>query len=106
MNKIYDGYILTMTATVNTKVRDVVVFEESIGIAQTEGKSGELISVDTVGVYEFPSDTTETVKVGDVLYWDADNSVVTIDATDNTKCGVAWSPKTAGVESMLLVKIG
>jgi len=108
MKKLYDGFVLIMVALVTTAVRDVVVFEDSIGIAQTAGAVGENISVDTVGVYEFPVAIGDAVAVGDVLYWDAANGVVTVDSATgaNVRAGVSWGTKAASVVGSVGVKIG
>ena len=104
MKKLYDGFVLLMVALVNTDVRDVVVFENSIGVAQTAGAIGETISVDTVGVYEFTGATADEFAVGDAVYWDGNE--MTITATDNTLAGVCWSTKAGAVEGTVEVKIG
>lgn len=108
MKKLYDGFVLIMVALVATAVRDVVVFEDSVGIAQTAGGVGESISVDTVGVYEFPAAIADVIEVGEVLYWDAANGVVTIDSASgaNGKAGVSWGVKAASVAGNVGVKIG
>lgn len=108
MNKLFDGKVLLMEALVVTAVRDVVVFADSIGIAQTGGLVGEKISVDTVGVYEFPANTTDTFAVGTVVYWDAADGNITTDSDSGTnmKAGISWSIKAGGTEGSVEVKIG
>jgi len=106
MKKVYDGLVLIMVALVTTAVGDVVVFADSIGIAQTFGEVGEKISVDTVGVYNIPVKTDDAVNVGDVLYWDNTNKYLTVTADSNTKAGVSWSAKTGSVIGSVDIKIG
>lgn len=108
MIKVYDGDVLTMVATADTTVRDVVVFADCVGIAQTAGLTSELISVDTKGVYRFPATTADTIAVGTVLYWDATDGEVTTDADSGTniRAGVSWSAKAGSVEGTVNVKIG
>ncbi len=106
MNKLYDGFVLIMVALVTTLVRDVVVFSDSIGIAQTVGEVGENISVDTVGVYDFPAANADVIAVGDVLYWDNTNKEVTTVSTSNTRAGVSWGTKAAATDGNVGVKIG
>lgn len=104
MNKLFDGFVLIMVALVTTAVRDVVIFENTIGIAQTAGAIGENISVDTVGVYEFDGANADVIAVGDVLYWDG--TYMTTTATDNDLAGIAWSPKAGTTDGVVAVKIG
>lgn len=108
MKKLYDGFVLIMVALVNTAVRDVVIFGDSIGIAQTDGLAGENISVDTVGVYEFPAANADAIAVGDVLYWDDTNKVVTTSSNTgaNVRAGVSWGTKAATTDGTVGVKIG
>ena len=106
MRKVFEGNVLVMAALVATDVGDVVVFEDSVGIAQTAGAVGEDISVDTRGVYEFPATTSNSIKVGDVLYWNASTGRVTTTVGTNKRVGVSWSAKAANVEGLVDVKIG
>jgi len=108
MNKLYDGFVLIMVALVTTVVRDVVIFADSIGIAQTAGAIGDDISVDTVGVYEFTGANTPAIVVGDILYWDASESEVTTDddSGTNIRAGIAWSAKAGTTDGDVAVKIG
>lgn len=106
MKKLFDGCILMMAALGVTAVRDVVVFEGSVGIAQTAGKVGETISVDTVGVFDFPVADADAVAVGDMLYWDETNSVATSDDVGNTPIGVSWGTKAGAVAGSVGIKIG
>lgn len=106
MKKLFDGFVLIMVALVTTAIRDVVVFENGIGIAQIAGAIGDKISVDTVGVYEFTGTTADTIAVGDVVYWNAGAGEITTVATANTLAGVAWSTKAGAVAGTVAVKIG
>ena len=106
MKKLYDGNVLIMVALVTTSVRDVVIFDGSVGIAQTAGAIGEDISVDTVGVYEFPVATADTVAVGLPLYWDAGVGEATVVETSNTLIGVSWGTKAGAVAGSVGIKIG
>jgi len=106
MKKLYDGNVLQMTALVDTDVRDVVVFTGSIGISQVSGIIGEEISVDTVGVYECPVTTADTVAVGTPMYWDVSEDEATTDLTDNILIGVSWGTKAGAVDGSVGIKIG
>jgi len=106
MVKIYDGNVKLMVALVVTAVRDVVVFAGSIGIAQTAGAIGDEISVDVVGVYEFPVLNADAVAEGDLLYWDAGASIATVVSTANTLIGTAWGTKAGATDGDVGIKIG
>ena len=106
MDKIFNGFVLTMIALVTTLVRDVVVFENSVGIAQVGGAIGEEISVDTVGVYEFPVTNADVVAVGTIMYWDVSEDEATIVSTDNTLIGESWGVKAGATDGLVGIKIG
>ena len=106
MFKLFDGLVLTMVALVTTAVRDVVVFADSVGIAQVSGEIGDDISVEVVGVYEFPVTTADVVAVGTPMYWDESESEATIVSTDNTPIGKSWGVKAGAVDGLVPIKIG
>ncbi|MEA1919144.1 MAG: DUF2190 family protein [Campylobacterota bacterium] len=108
MNKLFDGNVLIMIALAVTAVRDVVVFADSVGVAQTAGAIGDNISVDTVGVYEFPAQNADTIAVGTVLYWDVADGKVTTDSDSGTniRAGVSWGVKAGATDGNVGVKIG
>jgi predicted RecA/RadA family phage recombinase len=103
--KRYDGNVVIIPAPADTAVRDVIEFGTNyVGVAQTAGKAGEDISVELVGVYEFPADTTEAFAVGDVAKWDSASG--TMISTGATTAGLILSAKAGGVAGTILVKIG
>ena len=106
MNKLFDGNVLLMVALTDTLVRDVVEFSGSVGIAQVAGLTGENISVDVVGVYEFPVANADAVAVGDIMYWDTSASEATTVSTDNTLIGEAWAVKAGASDGSVGIKIG
>ena len=106
--KLFDGNVLRMVATSDTNVRDIVEFEAGVGVALTEGTAGNIISVDTVGVYEFDCETADEVAVGDMLYWNSTDKVVTIDSDSGNRplAGYSWGTKPANESGTVGVKIG
>lgn len=100
-----DGKVVIVEALVDTIVGDVVEFStHSIGIAQTAGLDGELISVDTEGGIDLPADTTEAFVVGDLVNWDSASD--TCLALGSVVAGMVLEGKGAGIDSTILVKIG
>jgi len=103
--KVLDGNVVIIPAPSDVSLRDVVPFgTTNIGVAQTEGLTGEDISVELVGVYELPADTTEGFSIGDTALWDVDNKVVI--STGTVTAGLILSEKVAGADGTVLVKIG
>ena len=100
-----DGNVPIIEALVDTLVGDVVEFDtHSIGVAQTEGLTGELISVDTRGAFDLPATTADAFVVGDLVNWDS--TTVACLSTGTVVAGTVLEGKGAGVDSTILVKIG
>lgn len=57
------------------------------------------------GKIEAPKEAALAINVGDVVYWDATNEVVTKTATANTKMGVCVED-VAGAGTTVLVMLG
>jgi len=107
MRKLYDGNVLTMTATAIAVTGDVIEFENNVGVVITAGVIGDTISVDTVGVYEFDATDADSFDVGTVCYWDSATKKATTVSTDNALLGTAWSVKAGGsADDVVEVKIG
>ena len=100
-----DANVVIVQALVDTIVGDVVEFStHSVGVAQTAGLTGELISVDTRGSFELPADTTEAFVVGDLVNWDSTTD--TCLSTGTVACGIVLEGKAGGEDLPILVKIG
>lgn len=100
-----DANVVIIIALVDTIVGDVVEFStHSIGVAQTAGLTGELISVDTRGAFELPANTTEAFVVGDIVNWDSVSD--TCLSTGTVACGTVLEGKAGAVDAPILVKIG
>jgi predicted RecA/RadA family phage recombinase len=106
-----DGAKVDFTITGATNVGDVVPLGTSmIGIASTSGLTGEEIALDVKGIYEINAATADTVAVGDVVYFDHVNRVITTATDDGVgtnyaRAGVAVSAKAGAVAGIVLVRI-
>lgn len=58
------------------------------GVAGASGGTGDLVALDTEGVFELPKLTTDDCSPGDILYWDNTNHRMTKTSSGNTKIGV------------------
>jgi predicted RecA/RadA family phage recombinase len=58
------------------------------GVAGAAGGTGDLVALDTEGIFELPKLTTDDCSPGDVLYWDNTNHRLTKSSSGNTKVGV------------------
>lgn len=104
--KIYDGSVVTLSSAAATAVRDVVVLgTNGVGIALTSATAASQdISVEIVGVHEFPATTAEAFSVGGIAMWDTATSAAL--STGTVTMGIILKGKAAGVAGTIEVKIG
>ncbi|SIT10430.1 Predicted phage recombinase, RecA/RadA family [Roseivivax lentus] len=90
-NYVQPGDTLTLTAPGAITSGSIVQIGALIGVAAGDAASGEGLDLVTVGCFMLPKVSTDAVIVGDVLYFDAANGVVTTeDGTGaNDRIGVA-----------------
>ena len=87
------GYVV-YTAASDITAGDVVDIGDQYGIAVTDIDTGDSGIVKIDGVWDLTLQTNETITVGDKLYWDSANEVVTETATADTFIGTAVEAKT------------
>lgn len=100
-NFVQDGKILTYTAGAAIGAGEVVKIGSLVGIAQTAAAaSGDVITVSTEGVFEVACKSSDVITQGAPLAWDSANSEFTLDLTDNTFAGYAWTAAASGVTTV------
>ena len=87
------------TLSENVEVGDIIQFgTEMVAIAGTSGLAGETITVYLTGqIVEAPAAEAKKIKVGDKLYWDHVNRVLTTDADDGN--GTNYNPAGHAITS-------
>ena len=90
-NFVQCGETLTIPAPAAVLSGGVVIAGSIIGVANGDAESGADVDVAVEGVFDLPKVSALAIGVGDTVYWDATNGLVTKTATDNTKIGVATS---------------
>ena len=90
-NYVQRGDTLTFAAPVAVSSGGVVIAGSIIGVANGAADIGTDVDVDVTGVFNLPKVSALAIAIGDVVYWDATNKLVTKTATANTKLGVATS---------------
>ena len=80
------------TLSENVEVGDIIQFgTEMVAVAGTSGLAGETITVYLADqIVEAPAAEAKEIKVGDKLYWDHVNRVLTTDANDGN--GTNYNP--------------
>lgn len=75
----------------------MVVVEDVVGVATTDGTKGELLAVSVEGVYEIPVPAeVGTVRQGVKVFYNKEEKEITLDETDNVFVGYAWADGEPG----------
>ena len=78
-NYVQKGENITVTAAAAATSGEGVLIGNLFGIAAGDAAIGEALDLVTVGVFTMPKVSTDVLAVGDMVYWDAANSLVTAD---------------------------
>jgi len=92
---VQKGDNIDFTAAEAVGYMDVVPLEDKVGVAMQDIPAGGTGTVALTGAYAFPAVTGTALKVGQKVYWDAANGVITNTATSNTFAGHAITAKVA-----------
>lgn len=88
-NFIQAGDNITVPAPATIASGAGVLVGSLFGIANSDATSGEPVVISTQGVFDLPKEATDAIAIGDAVYWDDTNDVVTVTDTGNTFIGHA-----------------
>lgn len=92
-----EGEKIDFTLTGAVDVGDVVPLGLTmIGIASTSGLTGEVVALEVEGIYEINAATADAIAIGDKVYFDHINRVITIK-TDTVGDGTGTKFAVAGI---------
>jgi len=80
-NAYQDGRVLDVTLAADVASGQVVTQGRLLGIAVTNGKSGDTIAVHVEGVFRLPKLGTAVIATGDPVHWDIAPGRVVVAAT-------------------------
>jgi len=109
-----EGKKIDFTLTKKVNVGAVVPLGLTmIGIASTSGLTGEVVALEVEGIYEINAATADAIAIGDKVYFDHTNRVITTASDSNgdgsgdkfAVAGIATSTKAANVAGTVLVGI-
>ena len=84
---VQDGRLIDHTPAGALAAGDVVVQGDLVAVTIRPLAAGEAGSLVTEGVFDFAKNTGVAYTVGQILYWDDTNNVVTATATGNKQIG-------------------
>ena len=104
-NFVQTGVNLTLPSPAAVLSGDVVIVGSIIGIAAETVTPGADVDVVTEGVFALPKVSALAIAIGDTVYWDTANKLVTKTTSGNSKLGVAVTA-AANPSGMVNVKLG
>ncbi len=102
---VQNGDNIDVTVTDAVEYMDVVPLEDRVGVAMQDIPAGGTGTVTLTGAYSLPAATGAAIKVGQKVYWDSTNSLITGTATNNTYAGHAITAK-ASAGTAVTVRLG
>lgn len=88
-NYLGEGQNLTIAAPSAVTSGQFILVGAIRGVCMDTVSNGANVAVVREGKFSLPKAAGESWSVGDLLYWDATNSVMTKTAAENTLAGVA-----------------
>lgn len=88
-NYVQKGENLTVFAPYALSSGDGALLGSIFGVAAGDAAIGAEVDLVTEGVFVLPKVSTDTMAVGDPIFWDDAAKLVTTTATANTKIGVS-----------------
>ena len=96
------GTTVDYTAANGLSVGQVVSLTNIIGVAMNDIASGAVGAVALEGVFIMPGASGITAAIGDKLYWDDTNNVLTSTSTGNVVAGIALTAKATAAANVYL----
>lgn len=84
---VHEGAAIDYTPTADVSAGDVIVQGDLIGVARLDIKANVLGALAVIGVFDFAKATNVAYTVGQILYWDDTNDIVSTTATGNKQIG-------------------
>lgn len=94
------GEVFDYTCTGDVSSGQLVVMNDTVGVAITDGKTGDVIAVRVEGVFELPKLSSSDIAQGKKVYWDATNGQINLTASGNTYAGKAYVAAGTGATTV------
>jgi len=94
-NYVQRGDTLTFTTPITVDSGEIVKMGEILGIAANDAELGESLDVTVTGVFDLSKVAADEFAVGDPVYYDEAENLVTSEPTENPRIGVATTVAAA-----------
>lgn len=92
--QVNEGLTLNMVATGEISHNEIVTLKSRIGVVTTAAEVGQMVAVHLEGVFIMPAETGTAFAVGQDLFWNDTNKVLTA-TTGPIKAGFCARDKAA-----------
>ncbi|HRM74217.1 MAG TPA: DUF2190 family protein [Paracoccus sp. (in: a-proteobacteria)] len=99
-NFVQPGDVITILAPAAVLSGRPVIAGEIVGIASGDAASGAPVDVATSGVFILPKIAANAFALGAPAYWDAASILVTSEAEDGVRIGVAIAAAPVGAATV------
>lgn len=82
-NFVQAGDNITIPAPATVASGAGVLVGSLFGVANGDAPVGESVVISTRGVFDLPKEATDAIGIGDEVFWDDTNDVVTVTDTGN-----------------------
>ena len=96
------GEVFDYTCTGNVASGQLVVMNDTVGVAIKDGKAGDIVACRVEGVFELPKLASSDIGQGKKVYWDATNGQINLTASGNTYAGKAYAAAGSGTSTVLV----
>lgn len=104
---VQKGDVVDIVASADVVGGEPINFGTRVGIASFDALTGEDVSLQLEGVFEFTAVTANTIALGAKIYLDNVGGIeATTTVTDNQIIGYATTEKAGAVAGVVLVKLG
>ena len=104
---VQEGKVVDIVASADVVGGEPIDFGARVGIASFDALTGEDVSLQLEGVFEFTAVTADTIALGDKIYLDNVGGIeATITSTANQTIGYAVTEKAGATAGVVLVKLG
>ena len=104
---VQKGDVINIVATSDVVGGEPVDFGARVGIASASALTGEDVSLQLEGVFEFTATELDVIALGDKIYLDNVGGILaTTTATANQTIGYATTEKAGATVGVVLVKLG
>ncbi len=100
-NYLAKGDTIEFTAAADVTSGEGVLLGSLFGVATGDVANGERGTMKLTGIFDLPKAASQSWSPGDLIYWDAGNSVCTKTASTHKRIGAAVTSVAGGANDII-----